>query len=73
MVQKQEISGPPKYYTTDWKAAYESVVKLAALKPNIAVTGHGLPMKGDELEEALHYLVGNFDKIAKPEKGRYVN
>jgi glyoxylase-like metal-dependent hydrolase (beta-lactamase superfamily II) len=73
MVQKQEISGPPKYYTTDWQAAYESVVKLAALKPDIAVTGHGLPMKGEELAEALRYLVENFDKIAKPEKGRYVN
>lgn len=73
MTQAQEISGPPKYYTTDWDAAFESVKKLAALKPEIAVTGHGLPMSGAELADNLRYLVEHFDKIGRPESGKYVN
>src|SRR5690606_34164201 len=27
ITQEQEISGPPRYFTTDWKAAKESVQK----------------------------------------------
>ncbi|MDQ1147461.1 glyoxylase-like metal-dependent hydrolase (beta-lactamase superfamily II) [Bacillus sp. SORGH_AS 510] len=73
MTQTKEISGPPKYYTTDWNAAYESVRKLEALKPQVAITGHGLPMSGKELEENLHYLLEHFNEIGRPESGRYVN
>lgn len=51
MTQEQEISGPPRYLTTDWKAAKESVEKLANLNPSVAVTGHGLPMARKELTE----------------------
>jgi glyoxylase-like metal-dependent hydrolase (beta-lactamase superfamily II) len=73
LTQEQEISGPPRYLTTDWKAAKESVIKLAALKPTAAVTGHGLPMSGELLTSSLEKLVENFDEIAKPDYGRYVN
>jgi glyoxylase-like metal-dependent hydrolase (beta-lactamase superfamily II) len=73
LTQTKEISGPPKYYTTDWKAAFESVKKLEELKPEVAVTGHGLPMRGKELTESLHDLVENFEEIAMPEEGRYLN
>jgi glyoxylase-like metal-dependent hydrolase (beta-lactamase superfamily II) len=73
MMQKKEISGPPKYYTTDWNSAYESVKKLATLKPNLAVTGHGLPMEGEELTNSLQYLVEHFKEIALPENGWYVD
>ncbi|WP_429741337.1 MBL fold metallo-hydrolase [Bacillus salipaludis] len=73
MTQTQEISGPPRYYTTDWTAAFESVKKLEALNPRTAVTGHGLPMTGDELTKSLHYLVKNFKEIAMPKNSRYVN
>jgi glyoxylase-like metal-dependent hydrolase (beta-lactamase superfamily II) len=73
IMQKKEISGPPKYYTTDWVAAYESVKKLASMNPNIAVTGHGLPMEGAELTNSLQYLVDHFKEIAVPENGRYVH
>ncbi|MFZ7945825.1 MULTISPECIES: MBL fold metallo-hydrolase [Bacillaceae] len=73
ITQTQEISGPPKYYTTDWDAAYESVKKLAGLKPQVAVTGHGLPMSGEELIENLTYLVEHFAEIGRPDSGRYVN
>ncbi|MFK9095121.1 MBL fold metallo-hydrolase [Bacillus salipaludis] len=73
MTQTQEISGPPKYYTTNWDAAYESVKKLAALKPQVAMTGHGLPMSGKVLAENLNYLVEHFAEIGRPDSGRYVN
>ncbi|MCP8969466.1 MBL fold metallo-hydrolase [Ectobacillus ponti] len=73
VTQKQEISGPPKYFTPDWDAARTSVEKLAALKPAAAITGHGFPMSGEELTESLARLVRDFDTIAVPEQGRYVN
>lgn len=71
--QEQEISGPPRYLTTDWQSAKESVRKLDSLKPALAVTGHGLPMVGELLTKSLHKLVHEFDRIAVPEFGRYVN
>ncbi|MDE3838168.1 MBL fold metallo-hydrolase [Bacillus methanolicus] len=73
VTQKQEISGPPRYLTTDWNAAKESVKKLEALKPAVAITGHGMPMSGDELSEGLEKMVRDFDRIAIPDYGRYVN
>jgi glyoxylase-like metal-dependent hydrolase (beta-lactamase superfamily II) len=73
LTQTQEISGPPRYYTTDWEAAYESVQSLEALKPEVAVTGHGIPMNGEELRENLSYLTANFREIAKPKDSRYTN
>lgn len=73
LVQDQEISGPPRYFTTDWKAAWDSVKKLESLKPSIAITGHGIPMSGEELSENLTKLAKEFDKIAIPDYGRYTN
>ena len=35
-----------RYLTPDWQAAFELVKKLEALKPSVAITGHGLPMEG---------------------------
>ncbi|CAH0347143.1 MBL fold metallo-hydrolase [Bacillus sp. CECT 9360] len=73
ITQEKDIHGPPRYFTTDWKAAKQSVEKLASLKPSVAVTGHGLPMSGEELTDSLNRLVRNFDAIAKPDYGKYVN
>ncbi|KKB35151.1 MBL fold metallo-hydrolase [Bacillus thermotolerans] len=73
LTQEQEISGPPRYLTTDWKAAKESVMKLDALNPTVAVTGHGLPMSGDLLTTSLKKLVNEFDQIAVPDYGKYIN
>jgi glyoxylase-like metal-dependent hydrolase (beta-lactamase superfamily II) len=73
IMQEQEISGPPKYFTTDWETAWESVKKLEKLKPEVAITGHGLPMKGKDLSQELGKLTREFDQIAIPEEGRYVN
>lgn len=73
LTQDQEINGPPRYLTTDWKAAKESVITLAGLNPNVAVTGHGLPMSGELLTQSLEKLVREFDSIAIPDYGKYVN
>jgi len=73
ITQKKQLTGPPVYFTTDWQAAWQSVKKLEALKPELAITGHGAPMFGDELTNGLTALAGDFDRIAIPEYGRYVN
>ncbi|WP_077620315.1 MBL fold metallo-hydrolase [Bacillus sinesaloumensis] len=73
MTQEQEISGPPRYLTTDWQASKKSVETLAELKPVVAITGHGLPMTGQYLEESLSRLVRDFDNIAVPDYGRYID
>lgn len=68
--QEKEVNGPPKYLTPDWEAAFESVKKLAVLKPSIAVTGHGVPMSGAELSNGLEKLVDQFQQIALPKKAK---
>ncbi|MBU8583379.1 MBL fold metallo-hydrolase [Bacillus paralicheniformis] len=52
-IQKQELNGPPAYFTMDWTKAAESVRKLAGLKPAALLTGHGVPMKGSDFSEEL--------------------
>lgn len=69
-IQEKEVNGPPKYLTPDWNAAFESVKKLAALKPTLAVTGHGVPMKGKELNDGLKKLVQHFEQLAMPKNDR---
>ncbi|RUT36014.1 MBL fold metallo-hydrolase [Paenibacillus zeisoli] len=70
--QEMELHGPPAYFTTNWEQAKESVQKLAALKPQRAITGHGRPVSGEELTIGLNHLAENFDKLALPKHGRYV-
>lgn len=72
VTQIQELSGPPRYFTTDWEAARESVRKLAALQPTVAITGHGQPLSGEMLTTGLDRLVLEFDRVAVPDHGRYV-
>lgn len=67
------LSGPPKYMTPNWAAAKVSVMKLAALDPEIVATGHGKPMQGEEMRLELNNLSRHFDKLAVPAYGRYVN
>jgi glyoxylase-like metal-dependent hydrolase (beta-lactamase superfamily II) len=71
-VQEPEIHGPPKYLTIDWDKARSSVQECAKLEPELAVTGHGRAMRGPEMRAALHKLAQNFDEIARPKTGRYV-
>ncbi|MEO7801841.1 MAG: MBL fold metallo-hydrolase, partial [Ginsengibacter sp.] len=69
----QQLSGPPKYFTYDWNLAKQSVKTLAMLEPDIAATGHGEPMKGQELRHELNHLSENFYRLAVPARGRYVD
>jgi glyoxylase-like metal-dependent hydrolase (beta-lactamase superfamily II) len=71
--QAAEIHGPPAYFTPDWAHARRSVEQLAALEPEVAATGHGIPMYGEEMRRALHALARNFDREAVPARGRYVD
>jgi glyoxylase-like metal-dependent hydrolase (beta-lactamase superfamily II) len=70
---RKHLSGPPKYFTCNWASAKISVLKLAALDPEIVAPGHGHPMFGQEMRNALHTLSRRFDELAVPEHGRYVN
>lgn len=72
LTKKQEVKGPPAYFTTDWDAAEKSVKHLRELKPALLISSHGLPMKGRELEESLGDLAMHFHTETVPEHGRYV-
>ncbi|TKJ01428.1 MBL fold metallo-hydrolase, partial [Bacillus cereus] len=39
----------------------------------VAITGHGIPMSGELLSTSLKTLVQEFDKIAVPDYGKYIN
>lgn len=70
--QRPQMHGPPMYFTPDWASARASVERLAALEPELVVTGHGRAMHGAEMRAALHALARDFDRIAVPEHGKYV-
>lgn len=67
LTQKEEISGPPRYLTSDWEKAKNSIIKLRDLKPALLITSHGKPMEGEEVKRHLEMLVEKFHKIAKPD------
>lgn len=71
-VQRPELHGPPMYYTQDWHQARESVRRLAELEPEVVVTGHGPALRGEAMRAALHTLARDFDRVAVPESGRYI-
>jgi glyoxylase-like metal-dependent hydrolase (beta-lactamase superfamily II) len=73
LTQRPELHGPPAYYTTDWESAKESVRRLSDLEPEVAATGHGRPLCGPLMREGLHTLARDFDTLAVPRHGRYVN
>ena len=70
--QRPELHGPPAYFTTNWDDARESVRRLAALRPRVIAPGHGQPVAGADATQALAELASNFDSVARPEHGRYV-
>jgi glyoxylase-like metal-dependent hydrolase (beta-lactamase superfamily II) len=65
-----QVCGPPAPLTTDWTAARRSVESLASLRPRVVAAGHGLPLTGDGLPEALQQFARSF---TPPAHGRYVN
>jgi glyoxylase-like metal-dependent hydrolase (beta-lactamase superfamily II) len=70
MMQTPEMHGPPRYFTPDWLAAADSVRRLAALNPQLVITGHGRAAAGPEMQNALRQLAGDFERIALPEHMR---
>ena len=73
LAQSRKLQGPPKYFTYNWISAERSVKTLADLEPEIGATGHGRPMAGEELRQALHHLADNFRELAIPHSGRYID
>jgi glyoxylase-like metal-dependent hydrolase (beta-lactamase superfamily II) len=71
ITQAPEMHGPPMYFTPDWMCARASVQLLAALSPDVVVTGHGQAMQGKEMRNALQELADRFNEIAVPPTGRY--
>ncbi|HEU4326793.1 MAG TPA: MBL fold metallo-hydrolase [Roseiflexaceae bacterium] len=70
--QSPELHGPPMYYTPDWDSARTSAQRLAALAPELLISGHGPAMQGPAMRTALETLARDFDQIAVPKQGRYV-
>jgi glyoxylase-like metal-dependent hydrolase (beta-lactamase superfamily II) len=73
LTQRQELHGPPAYFTIDWQKARQSVATIASLKPAIVASGHGEPMRGETMPDKLADLVRNFERREKPKHGRYVH
>lgn len=72
VMQLEELSGPPRYLTPDWETAARSVRMLQSLRPQAAITGHGKPIAGPELDERLTELATRFEEVAVPKDGKYV-
>lgn len=73
LIQKEEVNGPPRYLTTDWALAFQSVVKLAALQPKLIIAGHGQHMQGEALKAGIDKLVSEFGRMAVPDHGKFVD
>jgi glyoxylase-like metal-dependent hydrolase (beta-lactamase superfamily II) len=71
MAQREEMHGPPAYFTQDWRSAGESVRKLASLDPETLATGHGVVMRGAPMRERLQALAAGFERSEVPAYGRY--
>ncbi len=69
--QDGNSKNPPAYLVTDWAAAGRSMGKIRALKPDLAIPGHGAPMKGDKLARYLEMLFLHFEGISVPEHAQY--
>ena len=73
LLRTKKISGPPKYFTTDWAQARRSVKELIKLEPETIASGHGMPMQGKKMRQQLHRLSDKFYELAVPSNGRYVD
>jgi glyoxylase-like metal-dependent hydrolase (beta-lactamase superfamily II) len=67
IAQNPELHGPPSYFTADWGMASRSVKRLSGLDPAVVAPGHGRPLAGAGVAEALRRLARDFERIAVPE------
>jgi glyoxylase-like metal-dependent hydrolase (beta-lactamase superfamily II) len=72
LLQIPHVRRPPAYATIDWYAARRSVKALAALEPEVLATGHGKPLRGEEMRQQLRELADEFVRIGVPNRGRYI-
>jgi glyoxylase-like metal-dependent hydrolase (beta-lactamase superfamily II) len=72
-MQRQEMHGPPAYFTQDWQASAGSVGRIAALEPEVLATGHGEPMSGPAMRDELRRLAATFEEREVPSFGRYAH
>ena len=70
MTQRQEVHGPPAYFTPNSSRQPNRVPALAALAPSVLVSGHGIPMSGRPLHDALFRLADCFERDEVPARGR---
>ena len=68
---RTELHGPPMYFTHDWIAAKAAVERLAALGPDLLLTGHDKALEGPAMQAALDELARRFDSIAYPPDALY--
>ena len=47
-------------------------IATAELRPMVIAPGHGLPMAGTDVADKVQRLARDFDRVARPEQGRYV-
>ena len=66
----RELRWPPAPLTSDWDAARASVRALAELRPQTLAAGHGLPISGADVADALQGFAAHF---SRPAHGRYVD
>lgn len=71
LVQNPELHGPPSYFTWDWTAAGASVRKLAALRASVVAPGHGKPLAGESVPDAVEELAARFGEVAVPENVKH--
>ncbi len=66
LTKHPKVCRPPAMATTDWPEARRSVHAMAALRPKLIATGHGVPMS-----DASGELQRLADHFPIPEHGRY--
>jgi glyoxylase-like metal-dependent hydrolase (beta-lactamase superfamily II) len=69
LTHRRELGRAGAPFNFDWEATGESVRKLAALWPNVAACGHGVPMCDSDLALRLENFA---ERFRAPRHGRYV-
>ncbi|MBN1189930.1 MAG: MBL fold metallo-hydrolase [Dehalococcoidales bacterium] len=59
-INRQKVSGPPRYSTWNWAAAKKSVAILADLAPCVIASGHGEPAPGPLTAQELRVFADRF-------------